>query len=93
MEGVTKRQGGFGLRAQSCRERRGPRKTPGVLVSKPKESSDLTLVATFVKEEADATLGITHLPLRGSNGYSKSSSEMTTEMDGGVFLADNGQKG
>jgi hypothetical protein len=51
------------------------------------------LVATFVEEEADATLGIIHLPLRGSNGYSKSSSEMTTEMDGGVFLADNGQKG
>jgi len=51
------------------------------------------LVATFVEEEADATLGIIHLPLRGSNRHSKNSSEMTTDMDCGVLPADNGQKG
>ena len=50
------------------------------------------LVATFM-EEADATLGIIHLPLRGSNVHSESSSEMTTDMDGGIIVADNAQKG
>jgi hypothetical protein len=51
------------------------------------------LVATFMEEEADATLGIIHLPLRGSDVHSESSSEMTTDMDGGVIVADNTQKG
>ena len=52
------------------------------------------LVATFVEEEPDATLGIIiHLPPRGSNGHSESSSEMTTNMDVGVVVAVNAQKG
>ena len=50
-------------------------------------------VATFVEEEPDTTLGIIHLTLRGSNGHSESSSEMTTDMDGGVVVADDAQKG
>lgn len=47
------------------------------------------LVAIFVEEEPDATLGIFRLHLRSSNGHSESSSEMPTDVDGGVLVTDN----
>ena len=50
------------------------------------------LVANFVEEEPDATLDIIDLTLRSSNRHSESSSEMTTDMDGGIVVADNTQK-
>ena len=51
------------------------------------------LVATFVEEEPDATLGNIHFPLFGRNGHSEGGSKVTTDMDGGVVVADNPQKG
>ena len=51
------------------------------------------LVATFVEEEPDATLGNIHFPLFGRNGHSEGSSKVATDMDGGVVVADNPQKG
>ena len=50
------------------------------------------LIVTSVEEEPDTTLGIIHLPLHGSNEHSESSSEMMTDTNSGVVVANNMQK-